>query len=88
MKEVQICQSCGMPMKKSKDFGTNVDGNRNDNYCCFCFKNGDFTNPDLTMEQMINKLVGFADRMGMTQSQAKELAQTVIPKLKRWQKRV
>ncbi|MEW6003076.1 MAG: zinc ribbon domain-containing protein [Nitrospirota bacterium] len=87
MREAQICQSCGMPMEKSEDFGTNADGSKNEYYCCFCFQKGDFTNPDLTLEQMIDKLVGFADRMGMTQAQAKELAQTVIPKLKRWKKR-
>ena len=76
-----------MPMEKIEDFGTNADGSRNKDYCCFCFKNGDFTSPGLTLEQMINKLVGFADKMGMTQAQAREMAQTVIPKLKRWQKR-
>ena len=76
-----------MPLEKSEDFGTNSDGSRNIGYCCFCFKNGDFTKPDLTMEQMIDKLVGFADKMQITQAQAKELAQTVIPRLKRWQKR-
>ena len=85
--EAQICQSCGMPMEKSEDFGTNADRNRNEDYCCFCFKNGDFTSPDLTLEQMIDKLIGFADKMGMTQTQAREIAQKVIPRLKRWQKK-
>ena len=83
--EAQICQSCGMPMEKPEDFGTNADRSRNEDYCCFCFKNGDFTNPNLTMEQMIDKLVGFADKMQMSQAQAREMAQRVIPKLKRWQ---
>ena len=85
--EAQICQSCGMPMEKLEDFGTNADRNRNEDYCCFCFKNGNFANPDLTLEQMIDKLVGFAAKMGMTQAQAREIAQKVIPRLKRWQKR-
>ncbi|MFH1703090.1 MAG: zinc ribbon domain-containing protein [Nitrospirota bacterium] len=86
--ETKICQSCGMPMEKIEDFGTNADGSRNEDYCCFCFKNGDFTNPNLTIDQMIDKLIGFADKMGMTQAQAREMAQAaVIPKLKRWQKR-
>ena len=85
--EAQICQSCGMPMEKSEDFGTNADESRNEDYCCYCFKKGDFTNPNLTMEQMIDKLVGFSDKMQMSQAQAKEMAQKVIPKLKRWQTR-
>jgi hypothetical protein len=72
-------------MEKSEDFGTNADGSRIEDYCCFCFQNGDFTNPDLTMEQMIERLVHLSDKMGMSQSQARELAQKVIPTLKRWQ---
>jgi len=83
-----VCQSCGMPMEKPEDFGTDADGSKNEDSCCFCFQNGDFTNPDLTMEQMIEKLVSFSDKMGMSQAQAKEMAQKVIPKLKRWQTKV
>src|SRR5674536_232089 len=29
-----ICQSCGMPVKKNEDFGTNADGSKSENYCC------------------------------------------------------
>jgi hypothetical protein len=74
MREVQICQSCGMPMEKPEDFGTNADGSNNKDYCCFCFQNGDFTSPDLTMEQMIDRLFRLSDKMGMSQIQARELA--------------
>jgi hypothetical protein len=72
-------------MEKSADFGTNADGSRNENYCYFCLQKGDFTNPDLTMEQMIERLVHLSDKMGMSQSQARELAQKVLPTLRRWQ---
>jgi hypothetical protein len=37
------------------------------------------------MEQMIDRLVRLSDKMGMSQAQARALAKTVIPKLKRWQ---
>jgi len=40
-------------------------------------------NLNITMEQMIDKLVGFANKMQMTQTQAREMVQTVIPKLKK-----
>jgi hypothetical protein len=39
------------------------------------------------MEQMIDRLVCFSNEMGMTQAKAREMAQRVIPKLKRWQNR-
>ena len=41
--ENSICQSCGMPPKRNADFGTNRDGNKNKEYCTFCFKKGKFT---------------------------------------------
>ena len=50
-----ICKVCGMPMVKDKDFGTNADGSKNEDYCVYCYKDGKFTQ-DLTMGQMIEKL--------------------------------
>lgn len=38
-----ICQSCGMPLSKPEDFGTNADGSESKEYCGFCFQNGRFT---------------------------------------------
>lgn len=79
------CQSCGMPMASERDFGTDADGSRNADYCRFCFKGGKFAAPDMTMEQMIEKVASFASKMNMTESQARSMAKSTIPKLKRWQ---
>ena len=73
-----------MPMGKPEDFGSNADGTRNEEYCHYCFQNGKFTTPDITMEQMIEMLVGMAAKMGMTEAQARQMAETFIPMLKRW----
>ena len=83
---VTTCQSCAMPMVKPEQFGTNADNSRNNEYCCYCFQKGNFTNPNITMEQMIEKLIGFAPQMKMTETQAREMANKVIPSLKRWRK--
>ena len=41
--ENKECQRCGMmPLEKPEDFGTNADGSRNKDYCCFCYENGAF----------------------------------------------
>ncbi len=77
-----ICQSCVMPMEKPEDFGTEADGSRNEEYCRFCYRDGGFTDPDITMEQMINKLVGMATSMEMSEEQARAMANAVIPGLK------
>jgi len=40
-----ICQSCGMPMEKPEDFGTNAGGAPSEEFCSMCFQNGSFTEP-------------------------------------------
>ncbi len=47
-----FCNSCGRPIVKS-DYGTNKDGSLNSDYCKDCFKDGEFTEPDITLNEMI-----------------------------------
>jgi hypothetical protein len=79
----QICQSCGMPMDE-KDFGTEKDGTKNKEYCHFCFILGKFTDEGITMDEKIRKNIEIAKSMGMPEEKAKALAESTIPKLKRW----
>ncbi len=46
-----ICQSCGMPMPASEHFGTRKNGIPEKEYCCFCFKEGEFTDDVSVYEQ-------------------------------------
>lgn len=82
---ISICQSCGMPMGKPEDFGTNADGSKNKEYCNFCFQKGKFTDEGITMEQKIEKNVQIAVKMGWPEHNARAMAENTIPKLKRWQ---
>jgi hypothetical protein len=82
-----FCQSCGMPLDKPEDFGTADNGFRVNDYCHYCFQNGAFTEPDISMQGMINKCIGVMAQKGiMPEPQAAVLMNEVIPKLKRWQK--
>lgn len=84
--EGPFCQSCGMPMKRPEDFGTNDDGTKNDDYCNYCFQKGKFTDPGITLTQMIDKVFGMLVQMKiMPEALARETTKTFIPKLKRWQ---
>ncbi len=75
-----------MPIEMLEDFGTNADGRMNEEYYKFCFQKGRFTEPDIIREQMIDKVVGFmVTQMKMSEPEAKKMAKTSIPKLKRWQ---
>lgn len=81
-----FCQSCAMPMAKPADFGTSADGTRVSDYCCYCFQNGQFTEPEITMQQMIDKCVTIMGQQGiMPEPQARAMMTEAIPKLKRWQ---
>lgn len=78
------CQSCGQPIGIS-NYGTNASGTQNFEYCSMCFQKGAFTDPDLTLPLMIqmsvNHMVG---SMGKSEEEARALATSVIPTLKRW----
>lgn len=81
-----ICQSCGMPMVKPEDFGTNADGNPSDEYCRYCFQNGEFT-AKMEMPEYIEMQIKIAvEKLGMSEEKARAMAESTIPTLKRWKK--
>ncbi len=82
---IPICQSCAMPMENNDLFGINADGSKSEEFCTYCFKNGKFTEPDIAMQEMIDKCVGIMAQQGiMPEKQARDLMAKTIPTLKRW----
>jgi hypothetical protein len=81
--DLAICQSCGMPMTEDL-YGTNADSTANKEYCKYCYVAGNFTNPDITMEDMIKTCVPYMVQQGMTEELARNLLEESLPKLKRW----
>lgn len=76
-----------MPIAKPELYGTNADGSRSTDYCTYCFQEGRFTEPLISMDQMIVKCTDImARRKIMPEEQAKGLMQKMIPMLKRWEK--
>ena len=84
---MNACQSCGYPLQKEEDKGTNADGTRNE-YCSMCFKDGKIIQSDITMEGMIELAAKGLSEFdpNMSYGQAKEYVSKVIPQLKRWKK--
>jgi hypothetical protein len=80
-----FCQSCSMPLQKPEDFGTNADESKNQEYCQYCYQKGKFTEPDITVEQMIEKCTGIMKQMNIPEAQI-EQTKKFIPMLKRWKK--
>ena len=80
------CQSCGMPLgRDSKEGGTNANGSKSRMYCHHCYQNGKFTLPNLTMEQMKDRVKGKMKEMGFPGFIAGFFTKG-IPKLERWKK--
>ncbi|MCL2610929.1 MAG: zinc ribbon domain-containing protein [Defluviitaleaceae bacterium] len=81
-----FCQSCGMPMTEENLHGKNKDGSKNEDYCCYCFPNGEFTNPNETLEQMIESCIPFIIEAGEApdEDSARKMCQEYMPNLKRW----
>ena len=80
----KFCQSCAMPLTDEL-LGTNADGSKNEDYCMYCFKDGEFTS-DMSMEEMMNfcieKMVEVHPEIDKDEASA--MMMEVFPKLKRW----
>lgn len=85
MEPNRICQSCTMPLDTDEMCGTEKDGERSHEYCMYCYQNGQFTRPDMTLSEMSAMV-----RMQMQRQKIEEpiiqLALRTLPTLKRWVK--
>jgi putative zinc ribbon protein len=79
-----FCQSCGMPLSRDPlGGGTNQDGSRNSEYCGHCYRDGRFTEPNLTADQMVEKVEGKLRQMHFPRFLARRFTKN-IPSLGRW----
>jgi hypothetical protein len=83
MEPEKFCQSCTLPMENMEDRGNEKDGSKSDVYCKYCYQNGAFTEPDMTLDQMMN--------IAETEMKKQDLPEIIIqhsmnmlPRLKRW----
>ena len=80
-----FCQSCSMPLTKPEEFGTTAEGFRQNDYCVHCYRDGKFSQPEMTMQQMIDTCVPhMVQATQMTEADARDKLQQYIPLLKRW----
>lgn len=77
------CQSCGMPLSKDPNGGgTEASGAKSTMYCSHCYQNGKFVLPDITLEQMQERVKGKIKETGFPGFLAGFFAKG-IPKLER-----
>lgn len=73
-----------MPLKRDPEGGgTNADGSRSAQWCSHCWRNGRFTQPDLTVGQMQDLVRGKMKEMGFPGFLAGFFTRG-IPRLERW----
>ena len=80
-----FCQSCAMPMQHDEQFGSNKNGSQNKDYCVYCYKDGAFTEPKITEQEMVDKVEGILSQMDMPKDLLHKIKE-FIPTLKRWKK--
>ncbi len=81
--DLKICQSCGMPMESEDVYGTDADGSPNEDYCKYCYVNGEFTDK-VSMEEYIEMCSQFGAQAGITNEEMKAYCEKLFPTLKRW----
>lgn len=83
-KTYKNCQSCGMPLNKDENGGgTESNGKKSTLYCSHCYVNGEFTRPDITVDEMKELVIGKLVEMKFPMFMAKFFARG-IHKLERW----
>lgn len=82
-----VCHSCGMLIMKKEEFGCEANMTvTNTFYCRYCYWKGQFTEPDITREEMLANLTNaMKTGMNVTDEQAREMAWNRMKLLKRWQ---
>ncbi len=83
---MKYCQSCGMPMGPDQSkYGLEKDGTKSEDYCNFCYNNGEFIR-DITMEEMVQMVTPFITSFNsnVNRESVENMLRDKLPTLKRW----
>lgn len=78
-----ICQCCGMPLEDEL-IGRNQDGTLNEDYCKWCYADGEYTYSD--MDELINVCTPHMVKKGFSEEQARAYMKEMLPKLDYWKR--
>lgn len=83
MEDEKICQSCSMPLNSDDVLGTEKNGTKNHEYCKYCYKDGAFTNPNLTLDEMLGRAKTEMNKKKVDNNMIQQAIER-LPHLKRW----
>lgn len=72
-----------MPLNKPEVLGTEKDGSKSNEYCTYCYQNGSFINPNMTLDEMKTLVRTQMEKMKMDAGVI-NMAVSSLPNLKRW----
>ena len=82
----QFCQSCCMPLENDLMLGTEKDGSRSRQYCKYCYQDGNFIHPEMTLGEMISLVKDKMKAMNLDQGLIDKTVES-LPYLNRWMSR-
>jgi radical SAM superfamily enzyme len=83
MENTIFCQSCSMPLDKPALLGSEKNGSKNSEYCVYCYQNGAFTSPNMTLDKMKVLVKEQMEKMKINYETI-NMAVSSLPHLKRW----
>ncbi|MFJ5717600.1 zinc ribbon domain-containing protein [Neobacillus sp. NPDC093127] len=83
MIEYRKCQSCAMPLKKIEDRGTDRNLDKSSMYCKYCYQEGEFTQRDISVDDMKQFVKDKCIEMGFPKFLARMFVKN-LHKLERW----
>jgi len=86
MENMEYCQSCNMPLHNSELMRTEKDGSSSSEYCKYCYQNGEFSHPGITLDEMKERMIKLLDKEKLPED-ILEAAISRLPHLKRWSKK-
>ena len=87
MANMQVCQSCGMPLQNPDQIGRHADGTPNPEYCVYCCPEGEEKMTG-TLQEMIDFCAPLEVKLGLHPDEATARARlsAYLPTLRRWKK--
>ncbi|TDD76977.1 zinc ribbon domain-containing protein [Flavobacterium caseinilyticum] len=78
-----LCQSCGLPLDTEALKGTEKNGLKSIDYCKYCYEDGAFKHPKMTLTEMKNNVENQMKKLDLQENVIHE-AINILPLLKRW----
>ena len=83
MESMILCQSCGIPLDTEEIKGTEKNQLKSNEYCKYCYENGVFLHPKMSLEDMKNNVENVMKKLDIHHYEIQK-AVNILPALKRW----